>query len=376
MNPKTEDYQLNRELILWEAPQSLLCSPVTLVSLLWQGETTIECRLICQFTLDLYQQLDANARFNLKPELRGTQPATDFQADFPVELQVTLKPDLLSELTAHATTAEEAAHYLLQLSQETPDHPLLYTENWLALSVKQQQESGEVGYTTLWATLNPAELASGTISEAELGHKISDFFRDWVDVNLTTITQKATTEMLQGVGNLVQELTEAKIETVAQEMTTTPESILDQVVDFFIKDDWAFTKIQGKTVLQVAFQGEHGRWTCYAEAREEQSQFLFYSMYPANAPEDTRSPIAEFLTRANYGLIIGNFELDFNDGEIRFKTSVDVEDTQLDTALIKNMVYTNVLMMDQYFPGIQAVLEGTSPVEAIRVIEHPDSDEG
>jgi hypothetical protein len=30
-----------------------------------------------------------------------------------------------------------------------------------------------------------------------------------------------------------------------------------------------------------------------------------------------RAPPAEFITRANYGLIIGNFELDFEDGEIR-----------------------------------------------------------
>ena len=35
--------------------------------------------------------------------------------------------------------------------------------------------------------------------------------------------------------------------------------------------------------------------------------------------------IAEFLTRTNYSMIIGNFELDFADGEIRYKTSIDVQ---------------------------------------------------
>lgn len=30
---------------------------------------------------------------------------------------------------------------------------------------------------------------------------------------------------------------------------------------------------------------------------------------------------AEFLTRANYGLVFGNFEMDMHDGEIRYKPS-------------------------------------------------------
>jgi len=39
--------------------------------------------------------------------------------------------------------------------------------------------------------------------------------------------------------------------------------------------------------------------------------------------------VNEFLTRANYGLNIGNFEMDFQDGEIRFKTAIDVEEVIL-----------------------------------------------
>lgn len=69
-------------------------------------------------------------------------------------------------------------------------------------------------------------------------------------------------------------------------------------------------------------------------------------------------------------MTIGNFELDFNDGEIRYKTSIDVEGDALTHALTKRLVYTNVMMMDEYLPGIQAVIEaGVSPEEAIQAIE-------
>ncbi len=44
-------------------------------------------------------------------------------------------------------------------------------------------------------------------------------------------------------------------------------------------------------------------------------------MYPVKAPEEKRLAIAEFVARANDGLRIGNFELDFGDGEVRYKRS-------------------------------------------------------
>ena len=34
--------------------------------------------------------------------------------------------------------------------------------------------------------------------------------------------------------------------------------------------------------------------------------------------EIKRQDIAEYLTRANYGMVMGNFEMDYSDGEIRY----------------------------------------------------------
>ncbi|HEY9747695.1 MAG TPA: hypothetical protein V6C63_03260 [Allocoleopsis sp.] len=40
--------------------------------------------------------------------------------------------------------------------------------------------------------------------------------------------------------------------------------------------------------------------------------------------------------------------------------------------MIKSLVYTNVLTMDQYLPGIRAVLEGVSAIAAIQQVEAPE----
>ena len=102
----------------------------------------------------------------------------------------------------------------------------------------------------------------------------------------------------------------------------------------------------------------------------EQQQFVFYSICPVNAPENKRLAVAEFITRANSGMIIGHFELDFTEGQIRYKTSIDVEDDSLCSALIKRLVYANVMMMDAYLPGIMSVIYGeVTPLDAIAQIE-------
>jgi hypothetical protein len=139
---------------------------------------------------------------------------------------------------------------------------------------------------------------------------------------------------------------------------------------FFSEENWPYMPLESEPILRIPFQGTNGQWLCYAQAREEQDQFVFYSICPATVPEERRPVMAEFVTRANYGLIIGNFEMDYRDGELRYKTSVDVEGTELTDELMRALVYSNVAMMDHYLPGILAVLYGSvSAEDAIEQVE-------
>ena len=158
-------------------------------------------------------------------------------------------------------------------------------------------------------------------------------------------------------------------------------AIFDVMEEFFKKDEWPATKLENQPSMSMNFQGQNGRWSCYARVEEEKQIVLFYSYCPVKAPEEKRPILADFLTRANYGLYIGNFEMDFNDGEVRFKTSLDVEGnksvaeegkepTELSFALMKRVVYDNVGVMDKYLPGVMSVIYGgASPTEAIAKVE-------
>ena len=189
--------------------------------------------------------------------------------------------------------------------------------------------------------------------------------------DLSTTTQDVVSETVEEITQVFEELTDSFSKIVEElEETEIDVAIYDALIDFFKTESWPFQTLPQQTALRLAFKGKNGQWDCYAKAREEQQQVVFYSICPVTALKPKRNKIAEFITRANYGLILGNFELDFNEGKIRYKTSIDVEDDRLTTALIRNLVYTNVLTMDQYLPGVLAVLEqDVAPEAAISLVE-------
>lgn len=379
MSNHTENFPLDKELTLSDSSNPLTI-PTTSLSLTKQNDQIIECRLTFHVTPELYHRIDSEKLFNLKPEVRAPMNGGNFLPSGDIQIETTLQPDLLPQLLENASTAEQAANYLLDLCQKpesatieqspTPlTNKLLNTESWLCLSVKQQQPNGEVGYNTFWNYLNPSTINHPEATSEELSAGIVNFFQEWTQANLAEATQNATSEFLEGITSIFNELVDEKFSDT-EEDTTTNQSIFTAIVNFFESDQWQFVKIPETSVLRLLFRGENGQWTCYAQAREEQRQFVFYSVCPLKTPENKRLAITEFITRANYGMIMGNFEFDLDDGEIRYKTSIDVQEDNLSFALIKPIAYANVMTMDEYLPGIIAVIESEVEVkEAILRIE-------
>ncbi len=152
--------------------------------------------------------------------------------------------------------------------------------------------------------------------------------------------------------------------------------IFNALIEFFEEDGWEFQSIEGTSVLSMGFSGKNGKWLCYAHAREAESQFAFYSVLSVNVPSHKRHKVAEFITRANYGMMIGNFEMDYIDGEIRYKTSIDIDGTDLTPTIIQQIVYPNLIITDHYFEGImRTIYSDESPADILDEIEFGQNDE-
>lgn len=132
---------------------------------------------------------------------------------------------------------------------------------------------------------------------------------------------------------------------------------LESLRQAFAENGWPFSEVIGANVLVSDLSGPLGTWKFYAQVVEEQQLILLYSICPVRAPEERRSHVADFLTRVNYGLSAATFELDFDDGEVRCKTVLQLE-PDLDAGQLKRSVRANGLAMETYLPALESVLAG------------------
>ena len=137
-------------------------------------------------------------------------------------------------------------------------------------------------------------------------------------------------------------------------------SLLAELKRVFAENQWPYAEVRGAPVLLSELSGDGGSWAFYAQAAEDKGLVLLYSICPVRAPKARRPEVAELLTRANYGLAAGNFELDLEDGEVRYKTVVQLHGQGLDGITLKRVVRANGTAMETYLPAIRAVIDGES----------------
>ena len=135
------------------------------------------------------------------------------------------------------------------------------------------------------------------------------------------------------------------------------------------KHGWQFYDL-GKTTLRIDVNGKTANWAVIVKCIDEDRQFVVYSVCGNKPTQDKYTVMQEFLTRANFGLRIGNFELDLQDGEIRFKTSIQFAGEVQADLMIEQCLLINIMTMERYLPGIlQVIFTDISPEQAIAQIE-------
>lgn len=267
-----------------------------------------EVRFTFVLTPETYARVIDESLFHLEPESRGPL-APQFVADAEVQVEARLDRSLIPGV---ALLGEDILQTGPAFGSLTAGSPLLETESWYALSVTKEvlrdAEGGSLreGYSTLHAS-------------PEQG----------LHLPILAIAEAAFEE--RGI-------------------------------------DWQDTT--DDEVIRAEVSGENGSWAVFAVGRERDGRCTVYSQVPWNAPEERRGEMAEAITRINFGLPIGNFEMDYSDGEIRFKTSLDVGDDRMTTALFEGLFEPNMATMDHYLPALEAVRDGReSPADAVRSVE-------
>jgi hypothetical protein len=291
--------ELNQELKLLTLTGEIILVQARRLSLDWRHHRP-EFSLFFEVDVSIYQQIYQEEWFGLYPQIRGYGSDVEFEESAPIELRVLLKQRLSDALISRGGDVADLLIYLLK-DKMVQEMPVKNTESWLTAEVKQQVELPDVLVET------------GTLKK---GYRTA-----WMDQAISINDDR----------NL---------------------PVLNTVIETYLEEnEWSIERLD-ESLFRLAIQGEHGDWVTLVQTDEEESRCIVYSVYPELVPEASRTEMAAFLIQENYDLPIGNFEMDLEDGELRVRTSMDLDLNQLTTAVIEQLLTANIAIMDGYFAAI------------------------
>jgi len=149
-------------------------------------------------------------------------------------------------------------------------------------------------------------------------------------------------------------------------------SLLENFESYLISEKLDYQWGSDKELLIVVLSGKNGTYRLIAKTRNKDNFFILYSTCPIIVPKNKISTISEFINRANYNMLTGKFEFNYDDGEIFFTTTLNFEKIELyDTSIFEHLFRLNFIMMDKYLPAVMEILYGNkTPKEAIADIEN------
>lgn len=107
--------------------------------------------------------------------------------------------------------------------------------------------------------------------------------------------------------------------------------------------------------MQVSDKERH--WGCLIRFFGEQQLMAVYSIYPTAIAETNRPEMLAMLAYLNYDLIVGNLEMDVLDGELRFKTSLDLEVTGVNEMIMSYLLQSNFSIFSRLYDTISDMIE-------------------
>ena len=151
--------------------------------------------------------------------------------------------------------------------------------------------------------------------------------------------------------------------------------VIEMIHDFFKEINWQYDYDESKNIFHsgISMGNVIGNLRIVIYVRER--YYKVYAILSSKSDNEHIVSIAEYLHRANYDLNNGNFELDYNDGEIRYKMLVPFQGIEFSKRIVDESIIVPIMMFNRYGKGLIKLMVGSgSPKELIEEAETP-SDE-
>jgi len=138
--------------------------------------------------------------------------------------------------------------------------------------------------------------------------------------------------------------------------------------DTLKQDGWEFNYDDKNELFRMEIRGINSEFICFIIVDEEQESLLCNTHIAQKIPFAKRLEVCNFMNRINYELAIGNFEMDMDDGEIRFRTYLDLANSEPSREQLVNLIWNGAQTFDTYYPGFHKILHENYLAEEAVVI--------
>lgn len=147
--------------------------------------------------------------------------------------------------------------------------------------------------------------------------------------------------------------------------------LIDAVRDYLDKNDWNYEFESAKNIIRCGVNLECKLQSVKVYVLFNENGFTVVVCPAMRAEESSRNAVMEFITRANYGVRNGNFEMDIRDGEVRYKIYINAKGMDsMPEEIVEDSIMIPVMMFEKYGNGLAAVMLGFSDAETeIKKIE-------
>ncbi len=134
-----------------------------------------------------------------------------------------------------------------------------------------------------------------------------------------------------------------------------------------------FNSFEEDGVITISMGGDHGSWLTLVHVIDNYN-VIVYSICSFMIGMEKRSVIAEYLTRANCGILSGNWEFDMDNGKVMYKTYLPVISELVHpdyiNIAVEKLIVDNYSVFNCYLPGIMRLIySDITPLEAINEIK-------
>lgn len=134
---------------------------------------------------------------------------------------------------------------------------------------------------------------------------------------------------------------------------------IKSAIEKYLRDDeWHYTLDKENNVIRCVVNLSNRLQECKIIIDIREDKYMVYGLINLNCDEPNKNQMAKLLAMINYGLIFGNFEIDYSDGEVRYKTATNCKNCIPSKEVIEDSIMIPAYMFNKFGDAIIEVMFG------------------